>query len=207
MKTPFILAAVCLFAGCRQTTLREVLEAERATAQELSFEAGNHRIEVRLVSRVSDLLARSGLPDGAKVDRGLLDSLAEASGGFMGHTFVMRIGPKDTVARQGFANDLIYGPHAGYADHREALQAFQTGLREKIWLEIDGRRVPLANYQMENNFGAAPGRTFILLFPRTPGSAGRDTRKVKLVMDDVVPGLGRKKTDWLLQAGKYEQKT
>lgn len=64
-------------------------------------------------------------------------------------------------------SDLVYAQLSrGFDTYSNWLQRLLFGLKEEIHLEMeDGTEVPLANYQMDRNYGVSPSRSFILSFP------------------------------------------
>jgi hypothetical protein len=197
---PFALLS--FFLACNEPQVRDVLAEFHGSRYSKSLETREHKIEVRWVPQTLQLLNSVDPSTATKLTRTLLDSLKNKGGTRAGLLFLMRLAPRDSVRGANFKNDVIYGNLSGYANYQDALNAYQFGFREKIWLEVDGERVPLSNYQMENTFGMTASRTFALLFPELNRNARRF--EVKLVLDDIVPGLARKKIDWILPVGKYD---
>lgn len=162
------------------------------------METEKHRIELRFIPSAVRLLEEAGISDSARFTTSLWDSLKGVHHS-QGALFIMTIAPKDTAA--GFADDPIYGPAGGFHDYKSALNGYQFGLIKKIWLEANGRKIPLVSYEMENSFGITPSRTFVLSFP---GLSREEKKSTNLVLDDVVPGLSRRKIQWDLTAEKYD---
>jgi hypothetical protein len=204
MRYPVALLLAVLFAGCKQPTIREVLDQAQSEVNTRTLEAGGHRMEIRYVSRTAQVLAGSGLDGSIRVSGRLIDSLKSGYGGPEGLTFLLRLSPKDSSKNIGFDHDVVYGNISGFGNYKETLQEYAFGLTKKIWLELDGTRIPLSNYQMENSFGVSRSRTFTLLFPELPQKYRGREAHVKIVLDDIVPGLARKKLDWTLTAGKND---
>gem|GEM_PF-3897883 len=119
--------------------------------------------------------------------------------------FFLRLDPKSDSTGPGFESDLIFGNQSGFDGYRSAQKAYAFGLKEKIWLEIGDKKVPLGSYQMENSFGMSRGRTFVLVFPPLAPALMKENVEVTLVLDDIVPGLARKRLKWDLPVGKYDE--
>jgi hypothetical protein len=199
---PFaLLAGLAFLAGCRSPRVGELAREMRGPAYARTLTTPHHVLEVRYLPRALRLAGEFGLSDSTRLTPALRDSLAELSGAAE-LVFVMRLAPKDEEADPTFANDVVYGRLSGYASYAEAQQAYASGLQERIWLEADGRKIPLAGYQMENSYGMSPARTFLLSFPEF--GALRKARTVQLVLDDIVPGMARQKITWKLPVGKYD---
>jgi len=199
-----ILIMLCMMGleGCFEVPLQDALRQLKSPAYAQSFTTDNHRIEVRLVPAILRVLQQAHLDSTRILTHRLIDSLMP-QGITYGTTFILKLSPKDSASSPGIAHDVIYGNISGYPNYQETLKAYQTGLADKIWLEVNGKKIPMLNYEMENTFGMDPSRSFMLLFPDLETS--EKSIQVKLVLDDIVPGLGRKKLDWNLPVGKYEK--
>lgn len=197
------LALVC--TGCRTLRVGELRAEFGKSAYVRLIEAGNHEILVRFVPDLMWKVQGLGLEDSLRLSRSLLDSLTgdTLAGGLR---FLLSIRPKGESYGQGFSRDVVYGSIGGFRNYQEALETYQFGFKERIWLESGGRRIPMANYHMENSFGMDPGRNFVLCFSDMKDLIGGDKVTVFLVLDDLVPGLSRRKVEWTLPVGKYDHK-
>ena len=185
-----------LAAGCRPRTVGEAVAEFSGRDYRQSTQTNRFQVEVRFLPVALQVLTEARLSQDRAVTRQLLDSLSRDRN-LGGLAFLLRVGPSDTGRSATFENDIVYGRDNGFGDWRKALTEYQFGLKEKIWLESDGQKIPLSNYQMENSFGLTPGRSFLLHFPEHP--VGRDrARKVTLVLDGIAPGMGRWRTEWVI---------
>lgn len=194
-----------ILLGCRGPEVREVVSSLTGKEYVRSLDAKAHRLEVRYTPKTLELLARSGIDGSTAVSDRILDSLEKAYGMGEGLQFQLRIDPLDSGFRGDFSNDLVYGRQSGYGSFPATLKAFTEGLQERIWLECDGEKIPLGRYQMENSYGMTPGRTFVLLFPLPSRLAKGKRADLTLVLDDIVPGLARRKLEWTLPVGEYDR--
>jgi hypothetical protein len=195
-----ILPALFLL-GCEPKTVGEILAKSKSEKSQQAKEVENLKVTVRQFSKTHFLLSRAHLDGHRAITEALIDSL-ESEFGYCGTMFLLRIEPKDSSGKSGMDDDLIYGPIGGFSDYRSAMQEYQFGLKEKIWLESSKEKIPLSGYQMENTFGFDHGRTFIIQFPDLKKGSTGNEYKYFLVLDDIVPGLGRWKTEWLILNGK-----
>jgi hypothetical protein len=205
-NAPVALIVMIGFIGCMDPTIRDAIRATDQKSYLREFEADNLKFEIRFVPRIRAVLERCDFDSATGLTPARLDSLKAHSFGATGLMFLLTIGPKVNGTGNGMdlSKDLIYSNTGGYEDFRLAINAFLFGLKDKIWMECNGLRIPLSGYQMENNYGLAPHRTFMLFFPKL--SCGEvDERRLEIVMDDVVPGLARKKIQWTLPLGKYDE--
>jgi hypothetical protein len=204
-KTLAVSVAVCLaILGCREPTVLEMRKSLLSKEYCRDAEAELHRISVRYVPPALRILTQFK-PDSARIlDKRLTDSLRQDAGSMDGIIFHLRIDPKADAKPGDFDDDLIYGTKSGYGGYQENLNAFLFGMKERIWLESDGRKILMTGFQMENNFGMSKGRTFVLAFPGM-AQGTRKYKKIELVLDDVVPGLSRKKMAWTLPVGKNDE--
>lgn len=129
----------------------------------------------------------------------LLDSLERENSAFKGLTFVLTLSPIDSNQKD-FAHDVVYGKISGYESYKETLNAYQFGLKDKIWIESKGVKIPMLGYQMENTYGVSRSLNFTLLFPSWPGDS---ENKFRIVLDDIVPGLNREKIEFDLSMRRY----
>lgn len=199
------MLVTCFLFSCQQPYNSHVKSSLLGQKYIQSFEVGNHRIKVQYVPRVLKLLMHSRMDSNSRISNSLLDSLEKDFGESNGITFVLHLEPKDASSGPGFESDLIYGNMSGYGNYQEALQAFAFGLKEKIWLEVNESMLPMRSYQMENTFGMTRGRTFVLLFSKPPGFEKGAEISATLVLDNIVPGLARKKMEWTFPVGKYDE--
>jgi hypothetical protein len=200
LKLLLFCAVSLLFVGCKSVLVRDVLAECKDPKFARTVEAGNHRIELRYLPRALRLLNKPGINDSSRFTRDFWDSVKQADPK-PGTIFLLTLSPKDTSKHGDFSNDIVYGPSGGFRDYREALNAYQFGLSDKIWVEAGGRKIPLAGYQMENTFGMTQSRTFVLAFPEL---ARENRSSVKVVLDDIIPGLSRRKLEWDLTMRKYD---
>lgn len=196
--------AACLVAlgifGCQQPTVRDIL-AESATQSGIrKIESANHVLTARYLAPEVLLLGRAGLDGGTRVTRRLLDSLRQQEDPAGGWTFLLTLSPAKPDFSGSHGDDVVYGGKSGFGSYREAMAEYHFGWQEKIWIEADGVKIPLANYQMENTFGMNPSRNFTLMFP-APGR--QDLRKFKLVLDGIVPGMAREKIEFEIRTERY----
>jgi hypothetical protein len=195
---------ICLsLSACREVKLKEIVKGMRGEKFMQSANTGAHRIQLRYVPKILRVYESGEADSNAEFPPPGIDTLAlrQMTRGIL---FVMQLGPSDTSGNSGFKKDLIYGAFEESGDYRKNLAHYQFGLAEKIWLESNRVRYPLANYQMENSFGMFPERTFTLFFPDIPNPTPGKPMLVKVVLDDIVPGLGRKQFTWAINAEKYE---
>jgi hypothetical protein len=175
----------------------------QSTAYSQRIAAGSHVIQIRYLPVALQVFNRAGLGESTTVTRELLDSLKRLQMPNGAISFVMTLGPADT-SKADFSNDVIFGGLSGYSNYREAVQAYQFGLKDKIWLEADGKKYPLSAYTLENNWGMTQDRNFFLVF-NPPADASPDRKfEFQLVLDDIVPGLARRKITWTLPIGEYD---
>lgn len=201
-KRPMLLTAlgmgaaiVLSLAGCRYRTVEDAVRELRGPKYARLMETQNHRLEFRYVPKDLRLLTCYGLKGSRVIDRKLLDSLKSIEGMAKGMVIHLTIGPKnDTLPPSDMSNDVIYGTISGFQDYRDALQEYQFGLQEKVWIESGGRRFDMATYHMSNTWGMTKSRTFTLLFEIPDSLLEREN--VTLVAESVVPGFGRKKFAW-----------
>lgn len=189
--------------GCQSHRVGDLKSRLKGVEYFRTVEAGNTRIEVQYVPENLDLISRSGLDSGAVVTRKMLDSLDRIHNASKVVRFQLRMSPLRIDSAAGIMNDVLYGTQFGYGMLQERTRDFQFGFKSKIWLEKNGRKVPLSVYHMENNFGISHSKTFILSFPNPSPEDKRAS--MDLVLDDLVPGLARKKINWNLPVGKHDQ--
>jgi hypothetical protein len=191
-------------SSCRDPDFGEVLDQLRGNRYVQSIQVGNHVVTVRYLPHSLQVMGRAQVDSAIPLTAALCDSLKSTATASQGVSFLLTLAPRDTTAVKGLANDVVYGDHSGYATHQEATQAFLFGLKEKIWMEAGGKKIPLANYTMENNWGMAPDRSFFLVFPLPSGKKPGEKFSFELVLGDMVPGMTRKKMTWTLPLGKYD---
>ena len=197
-----MLALLVGVFGCRPERVGEAVREMSGEAYLRRIETPHHRVEVRYLPRALRRLQESGLPDSTRLTPRLEKSLRFVEGG-SSLVFVIRLAPLDEKAQPDFVNDLVYGKSSGYTTAAEAQRAFAFEMKERIWIESDGIKVPAAHYQMENSYGIAPGRTFLVAFPEIRADY-KKIKKIQLVLDDVVPGMARRKITWKLPVGNYD---
>lgn len=204
MKTRAILLLALLCTGCRSPRVGDVMREFGAPAYAKHVETGFHSIHIRYLPLALQVLNRAGWEDSLSLTRGVLDSLRRSQPFHPGLCFLMTLGPADTSQAKGRSNDVVYGSQSGYSDYREAIQAYQFGLKDKIWLETGGVKYPLYAYTLENSWGMTRSRNFFLSF-RVPEKI-LTARNVdfQIVLDDIVPGLARRKITWTLPIGEYD---
>jgi hypothetical protein len=195
------LTGLVLLCGCEQKSVRELKAKFSGDMYERSVEAPNFVIRARYLPPIMREIMAYGLPDTARPSRKMLDSLHAKRGNPPGMGLLLRIDPKTA----GPTRDLIFGTENGYGNYRIALDQFSRGLEEKIWIEINGVRISMRGYQMENSFGMSSGRTFVLLFPSLEYGHQDKPDGFTLILDDIVPGLSRKKLNWMLPVGKKDE--
>jgi hypothetical protein len=197
-----LIAAALLTLGCTDVRVKDVLKEFDGAPYEKSVETDNHKLAIRYIPRTYQILRRSGLDTSALVDTRLLDSL-EAEYGKVGTVFTLLLQPRNGDQDAGLENDVVYGSLSGFSSYQATMRAYAFGLHEKNRMEVKGKKIPLSRYQMDNSFGLTKGRNFILLFPALPQEAKAE--EVRLVLDDIVPGLARKKLVWSFPVGKYDE--
>lgn len=193
------LASV-LFTGCRNK-VSDVFRNSQGKEYSRVVETPGHQATLRFLPRAASLLMSSGVDSSTLVTAALLDSLEEALGTGRGLTFLMRLEPLGAGPGPDLGKDLLYGDAAG----GETFSAYTFGMTEKIWLEVDGHKIPLTRYQVENTFGMEPGRNFMLLFPDIRANESGTNTVIHLVLDDILPGLGRRKIEWKIPVGEYDK--
>lgn len=199
----FLLAA--MLAGCRHETVGEVIRGLRGDAYVKSIERGHHRLEIRFVPESLYYLTYSSLDTNRPFSRELLDSLKTK--GYLGYglMFTLTLGPRrDSLPPLDYRNDVVFGQISGEENYRAILERFRIGLPDRIWIEIDGKRMDLRTHQMTNSWGMSKSRTFTLLFDPPweilPGKKGT----VCLVIDNLVPGQARDKIRWDLPLNRVD---
>jgi hypothetical protein len=201
IKPEVVFLVLLALTGCQSpqvATVRKELQGEKFYQ---TFETQEHRVHVQYVPKALRLLNAARLDTGELVNPRVLDSL-ELAYGVSGLCFHLRISPMATGVAPHFANDLIYGSPGGFEVYRKRLQEFSFLLNEKIWLEVNGQKVKISHYHMENSYGISPARTFVLQFPQL--SIEKQT-VFSLVLDDILPGMSRRKLSWTIPVGKYDQ--
>lgn len=193
-----ILVSLSLL-GCKQATVREILDEAASESAVIKVEAGNHLITARYVPPEALLLSRAGLERDVQVTDQLLDSLRNSEG-LSGWTFLLTISPRNPSTPGSLTDDVVYGANSGFANYQEAMAAYNFGLREKVWIESGETRIPLSNYQMENTFGMSPARNFTLTFSALEA---KPRHKIKLVLDAIVPGMQREKLAFEIRTERY----
>lgn len=191
--------------GCRSLSVSELRRKFETPEYIQRVECGHHRIEVRYIHRTLRILERSGIEDGARLTQAALDSLGKSDSS-RGLLFLLSIKPLEDSAASDSFEDVIYGGKSGFADYWEALEAFQSGFRDRIWIEHAGKRYPVGNYHLENTFGLTRGRNIVLTFNPSPNPGGQEAGPYYLVLDNLVPGLSRRKMEWTLPVGRYDEK-
>ena len=204
MKSIVAACTVMALWACKPVPVYEALKDLQGEKYMRRLEAGQHRIKLRYIPGTLRLLSRQGLDSSRTVDRSLLDSLQKTETSIEGLSFILRLEPKDSAVGMGLEHDVVYGGLAGFGSYQEASQTYMFGLGQKIWLELDGKKQSLSQYHMENSWGMNPGRSFYLVFKLPAGKKPGDPLSFRLVLDDIVPGLSRKKVEWKLPLGKYD---
>lgn len=202
--TVIISSAMLLLQGCHSKQISEILKAVPEKSYTKMATTDYLRIEVRLVPKMVQVLGAAQLNQDRLLTAALVDSLNKENGRKYGMLFIMDITPIPETKAQNSSNDLIYSSIGGYQDYREALEAFQSGLNETVWLESGGKKISLVSNQMSNNFGMSPGRQFTMVFPEIFRYSDKDEIEFYLVLDNLVPGLSRKKLEWKISKRKYE---
>jgi hypothetical protein len=198
----WILALVT--TACRDPKVGDVITELRSSHHRQSVLAGNHRIEARILPPVLLALENASIDTNQALTPSLVDSLRKASSPNPGLSIVLSIAPSDTSIGRGLSNDVIYGKLSGFTDYHQASHEYQFGLKEKIWIEADGRKYPLMTYTMENSWGLIHGRSFFMVFQMPECIKLRESSEFELVLDDIVPGLSRRKIKWSFPIGEYD---
>lgn len=200
MKVCVGLLGLSLCLGCKDQAIRKGLVGGGSSRFEKKIETEIHLITVQYVSRSMLLLSRAGLSGDTHGSEALIDSLEKTESLPPGRRFLITLSPKNPSLPGSVENDVIYGSRNGFGNYKEALEAYQTGLREKIWIEKDGKKIPMAEYHMENTFGMTPSRNFLLVFPEDDLEGNRS---VKLVLDGISPGMQREKLEFEIPMERY----
>ena len=202
MKSLLLLAWFVFGIACRQQTVQDVLQTTVNKSHERTVDVPKHLLTVRYIPKMALLISRAGLEGDARVSKVLLDSLRKSDPIPEGLTFLLTLSPKHSSSPGSIENDVVYGSNNGFGNYEAALEAYQTGWREKIWIETDGRKIPLTHYQMENTFGMTASRNFTLLFPDLPATGNR---RLKLVLDGLMPGMQREMLEFEIPMEQYAQ--
>lgn len=197
--------AVPLLGGCRDENVGEVIQHLRGPSYVRTFEAGDFRLEIRHVSETLYHLTFGAVDTSLVYSRALADSLAKSNGAAYGMMFTLTLSPRhDTLSPMDFHNDVVFGRLGGYDTYREGLDAMLFGFKERIWLEIGGKRHDLLTYHMTNSWGLVKSRTFNLVFA-PPKQLLPDLKgEIALVTEDLFPGLGREKFQWTLPLSRLD---
>lgn len=202
------LMAGCLLvlalSACRSPKVAEVIGDLRSPAYCKRLETESHVIKVRYLPLALQILGRADMEGDRLLTRELLDSLRQAKSQKATLSFLLTLAPADTSPGTGLEQDVLYGRLSGYSDYREAIQAYKFGLKEKIWLEAGGKKYPIANYTLEDSWGMTHSRDFFLSFHVPEGLQPDEKAEFQLVLDDIVPGLARRKITWILPIGDYD---
>lgn len=202
------VVAICVVGmsliGCQKPRIRDVIQELHSSAYSQRLQIRNHVIEARYVPPTLQALERADLDGSRILTRHLLDSLEHSISANPGISFLLTLAPSDTSTSRGLTNDVIYGASTGYSDYHEAMRAYQFGLKEKIWIEAGGKKYPLASYTMENSWGLTRSRNFFLVFRLPDDIRTGSVTEFQLVLDDIVPGLARRKIKWTLPIGEYD---
>ena len=202
-SVPAMIIALLALIGCREPRVSEVLKDLSGSRYLRVAAAKDYSIEIRLMPRRMSVVALAGLEPGRIVTPELLDSLDRNAGLALGVQFYMRISPNDSTL-PSHENDLIYGSKNGFDSYQAALLAYQDGLARQIWAEASGKKYALSTGRMVNNYGLGRGREFVLVFPEgVLGGEGAE-HDLTIVLDDLVPGLGRSRLTWNLNKSEYE---
>lgn len=194
-----------ILVGCKAVHVGDLRKEFAGQAYVRTVEASQHVVEVRYVPNLKRLVERTGWEDTVLLTRKILDSLRQSiPGGRM--LLAMTIRPKDDSRTSDLSQDLVYGKTNGYTDYQQALADLQFGLKERIWIESGGHKIPLSHYHMENSFGMTRGRIFLLSFLALDSAAGKAQESFTVVLDDLVPGLSRRRISWNLPIGEYDEK-
>lgn len=205
MNVGWITLLVLGLAGCQRFKAKEILREFAGPEYFRKCEGADLSIELRYLPRTLQLISGNRVEDSSSISNIILDSLESETPISGGLAFLMTIAPRGATGENGSGRDLVHGGLGGYQDYRETLNAYSFGLKERIWLELDGQKWPLMSYHMENSFGMTPGRNFILVFAALPKLPGMGTVGADLVLDDIVPGLTRKKLHWTFPVGTHDQ--
>lgn len=194
-----------ILVGCKAVHVGDLRKEFEGQAYLRSVEASQHVVEVRYVPNLKRLVERAGWEDTVLLTGKILDSLRRSMPS-VGPLLAMTIRPKDDSRSFDLSQDLVYGKTSGYTDYQQALENLQFGLKERIWIETRGHKIPLSHYHMENSFGMTRGRIFLLSFGALDSAAGKKQDSLTLVLDDLVPGLSRRRISWNLPIGEYDEK-
>lgn len=200
MKVAFGIVGLMLCLGCKPSgSLKEEIgQYESKLAK--SIETRIHRVTVQFMPRRTLLLSRAGLHANLPVTGAFIDSLESLESLPDGLNFLLTLTSRSPSMPGSIENDVVYGTGSGFESFQEALAAYQTGWQDKIWIESEGRKYPLASYQMENTFGMTPYRNFTLVFPDI-SLAG--TESITLVLDGITPGMARVKLEFEIPMERY----
>lgn len=196
-------ASLAWLFACWTPTVGDALRALDAPAYTQTVETSDFRVELKYLPRVRRLLNSTALDSGKGLGEDVLDSLRTQASEIRGMAFFLTIGPRDRADGIDLSRDLIYSGKSGHANSGEAFMDYSMGMGGKIWIEAEGRTHTMSTYQMENNWGYNPKRSFLLLFPDI--NEKHPDCRLEVVLDELVPGLGRKKFQWALPVGKYDE--
>ncbi len=200
------LLLTLFLCGCHPTKVGQLRREVSGEKYLRTAIATRHRIEVQYVPPSMAALAATHWDDSVSLSENRIQLLNGSKLDSEGLTFFLRLEPIAADSSNGFAKDVVFGNISGMTSIPQVQQEYRTGFQEKIWLEIRGEKLPLSSFQMENNFGMSRGRTFVLLFNAKTIKGGTRNIPLTLVLDDLVPGLSRKKLEWTLPIGKHDEK-
>jgi hypothetical protein len=151
------------------------------------------------------VLSHAKLDTLARLSSAVLAGLKPEGNPNPGLVFLLKLSPADTTSVRGLEKDVIYGKINGYGGIKEAQEAFQFKLKDKIWIESGGLKYQVSSFIMENSWGLSNSRTFFLVFPWPREKKSTEQIRFQLVMDAIIPGLDRKNLTWTLPLGKYDE--
>jgi hypothetical protein len=204
LKTAFLCIFTLVITNCKTESVSEVLKTLRSEKYVQHLEAGHHKLSFRYVPETLSLLATASLDTNRECTKELLDSLRKANPYRTGLSFSMVLSPNVGSDNPGnFTNDVVYGQLSGTGDYRETLNRYLFKLKANLWLEINGKKYEMLNYQMVRSWGMTKSRTFMLLFDDIMAKEP-DAKELALVAENIVPGQGRDKFTWDLPLSEYD---
>lgn len=206
MMNRLLLVAFFGIVGCEQPRFGDWRKEFQSKDYVQEIRNGELVLEVRHVPKELRQAVEWGISDTARMSAAFLDTLKRAAF-IKGHLFMVTLKPFSEEFSSRMGKDLVYGQGNRFSTYQEAMETYQFGWRERIWLEYGDKKIPMSGYQMENTFGVSPERSFIISFPELGHTKASGKAKVDLVVEDLFPGLARHKLHWMLPVGEHEEKS
>jgi hypothetical protein len=198
------LSLAFLLSSCQQKKVHEVLRDFESKRYSQTLETPHFHIEVRYMPLVYRLLKSSDVDTSISIGelkRAFADGPGKSSKGLV---FYLRLVPDDQVSNaeiQLFINSHI---STGFESEGAGLFLTSAPLREKIWIESGNQKLSPAEVRIENTYGLSRTIICTVLFSNSwleKAAKG----KFDFVIDDLVPGMARRKIGWMLPIGKYDE--